>query len=1151
MSSLASEEANWREAVGGNNQWKPLTPPRSTTERANISANNSNEDASGRQLRALLHPSEPNTYPHQYSHVSDAYSNTTAVDHGTGHDSAHSRRFESHEASMSTANVLRRGHQSEMVQSCESSEDYPLDYHPVAPADYPLDTCASSPRSLSMKTVDIHHRTSVDSPGDQVSMTVIDIHSSPRDSAHSPLHSQLSLMQTTPLVSPLNGRSLDKHIHLRSPLKENNAWGDEDGDVLLTREECADNLVLVDLRYQSSESLEHAGNTLVDLESSRSCYSLRECESLKASDPPAAISSLPLSDGWSSTSPDFARRTRTTEALQRFDNNTFERKAGSVIEPRPTPGQLRNTASLFVGMPPADATYDNRNSAKRQSWQNESPQSRGFAKPLVSSPPNSYHLTTPTLVAPPLNIHKNTSSPTSPGELTPLHFTPLHTMTIDNTGRTTTVSSASPYHNTSAGSSKPIGGAPSWMVPRYLTPTSSSSPSVSSPNALISPHVSIVARPTHASDAAYHDNDVRQLTKAAAAAQHFAQVAFFRPAGQSNVVHSSAVTNQKLNTATQQFAADTMLRASVRNMRDESPYTKTPAAVKLVDGQCFTTAETPTKSVRRGAQVAEVDTELSQQQQQDLGESAHTKQFASTEKSHDSAKSNDTRPLSSSITQGRTTQTMTAVASNAADCGVVEETITLTAPPSTKSRATTSAALPRGFVHGKRSPMRTPPVLGASGIRLAKEKLDRILMSTNTRLSRSSPQSHARPLGHSASEQPVFHPASLRNPKGEMRGPRDDIDPKRQQRQQSIVPVHGSEVRPRRHSTNDALLSRASPPLRKTMSANHVASTVRSPGSYEDARHSAPRSSRLHDGQIPRIARTSPRRSVVQRVGLSQRAPGFRSALERRPVETWDVDDVRIWCFDTLELPLLAEMFFHRGIDGPQLLDMTEERLENEFGVGRETKERLECSLGSRLTLSRVIGHIDIILRNRESNSTGEELTSSRINLGIARRGVNEEVYGRETVRRVADFAWDPSPRNRANRMSLTSARSPERNSAAALYADPASEPFARSLTGTSPRFGTFNRAVRNTKDAFLAHVERTPGVCHYRNAAPPPPKIAGGTIPKSERWARDLKLSPRICPGPWTYNPRHHMRSNFEKTTCETNEHAGEQEPASRKCVK
>lgn len=247
----------------------------------------------------------------------------------------------------------------------------------------------------------------------------------------------------------------------------------------------------------------------------------------------------------------------------------------------------------------------------------------------------------------------------------------------------------------------------------------------------------------------------------------------------------------------------------------------------------------------------------------------------------------------------------------------------------------------------------------------------------------------------------------------------------------------------------------------------------------------SPRSTRSPLGQSPR-SRLSPRVSS-------------QSVLEKRAVQTWNADDVRIWCFDVLNLPLLAEMFYCRGITGRHLLDMTEEKLQTEFGVGRETKEKLESTLGSRLALRKIIGHINL-LKTRDAPTKSDSLAS--LSTSPSGRQRSDEVSGRGSI---------PSSSGQSS----------------APYIAPYMEPFSRA--NTSPKSGTFTRERRGS-NCNLVRFDPSPGACHYRNAAPPPPKVTGGTMARSQRWSRERKVSPDRSVGPWTYNPRHHGRSDFEK---------------------
>lgn len=279
----------------------------------------------------------------------------------------------------------------------------------------------------------------------------------------------------------------------------------------------------------------------------------------------------------------------------------------------------------------------------------------------------------------------------------------------------------------------------------------------------------------------------------------------------------------------------------------------------------------------------------------------------------------------------------------------------------------------------------------------------------------------------------------------------------------------------------------------------------------------------------------------------------------------WTSDDVRNWMEKYLQLPDEAECFFHHNIDGPTLMQLTEEDIQSVMAEAYGSNPNDQPSEASRrLAIRKLLGHIHV-LRLPISEKKPPEIKMPRTHRAAPPPRASDvssargPMTPRSSLGGYRNDAITPRSRSRfsVEFSSRTSELSRSRLNLGVKHAevdscfgvtkpsDSAVGSFARAslerketrhTPGPSSYFGKYGReAPRKSAPATFAQARRhtdflfskgqtSPGVCKYKTEHFDPSKTRGGTIPKAGRWTSGKD----VTPGPSSYQPRVLSLSTF-----------------------
>jgi len=282
---------------------------------------------------------------------------------------------------------------------------------------------------------------------------------------------------------------------------------------------------------------------------------------------------------------------------------------------------------------------------------------------------------------------------------------------------------------------------------------------------------------------------------------------------------------------------------------------------------------------------------------------------------------------------------------------------------------------------------------------------------------------------------------------------------------------------------------------------------------------------------------------------------------ESREVIKWTLHDVRTWIQEKLGLPMEAELFFQHKIDGPTLIELTEEDIKSVIQFDDK-----EVNTARRLALRKLLGHIhvarlsytekDLNRRPSRAQTAGagppprtsrgrQTMQNSRTSGDILTPRVQKSYNsgGEYTSRSVmSDHNMSRSRVNLGTRYTEVDScfgipRSSDSmigsfNRASLGIKD------CRPTPGPSTYFGeygqqpkkvaapaTFPNASRNP-DFLFSKGQVSPGVCKYNTPHFDPSKNRGGSMPRASRWG--LVSSIEVTPGPSSYAPQYMSLSTF-----------------------
>lgn len=305
--------------------------------------------------------------------------------------------------------------------------------------------------------------------------------------------------------------------------------------------------------------------------------------------------------------------------------------------------------------------------------------------------------------------------------------------------------------------------------------------------------------------------------------------------------------------------------------------------------------------------------------------------------------------------------------------------------------------------------------------------------------------------------------------------------------------------------------------------------------------------------------------------------------------ESWSPADVSRWVADTLGMPQYADAFAIHEVDGPTLLELTDETLEDPLGISEALKRkkilghvkllkvpndvrderptplsrnqrlipqsdtgsagqstpRMRSSGAGRISSS---GQAHRVSRNRSTASTGNKAGTPRsvsassdrsLECASSMKSLDEgSLYSdfrnpnhRMTNGLLSNFGIDSPSFSRTGSFP-NSCRNPKVFPGVPVTYTPGPDcytiPSANRMLRAQPR-GTIGRSARNTVE-YVVPASPTPGVGKYD---PPALRSKGVSFPTSPRMPYSKTqvrswLSPRAGPGPCDYRPQRTYDSTF-----------------------
>lgn len=256
-------------------------------------------------------------------------------------------------------------------------------------------------------------------------------------------------------------------------------------------------------------------------------------------------------------------------------------------------------------------------------------------------------------------------------------------------------------------------------------------------------------------------------------------------------------------------------------------------------------------------------------------------------------------------------------------------------------------------------------------------------------------------------------------------------------------------------------------------------------------------------------------------------------------VASWGVEEVEGWLMNNLSLPKQAEIFAGHKIDGPTLLQLSAEDLQ----------QQSPHDFQDWIAIKKIIGHVKIFrmqLGQEYTTVGGDEPMSARPARTFHQhspRAGQKAAYASATSLYASGESLSARGSNPSLSRSAREAKQRPYTSQSTLRGDPDHREYLgpekgsiynpkdalyQSTFDTRPKSqkGTFGMAPRQISECLYLKGGASPGVCRYHIQDSDPNRKRGGVIGRASRWDRKKTFSERPPPGPMSYNPNFLVKS-------------------------